>query len=599
MRTQYRLKSGFSLFEALVGVVLFSVIFISIMQSYQAIMKSVRYARIRTQAVALANEQFEIIRNLPYKDVGNVSGIPVGKIPQSQSLVRGNVTYLVKINIRNIDDPFDSTLGGTPNDTSPADYKLVEVEISAPEIEGFKPIVLTTNIAPKGLETASNNGALFIKVFDANGQPIQGASVHLENKKTTTTLIINDVTNASGLLQIVDAPTGTNAYEITVTKEGYSTDKTYAPGATDNPNPIKPHATVAMQQVTQVSFAIDQLSTLNVSTVGDNCTNYGNVSFNLRGAKTIGANPTVYKYNQTFTTDSGGQKSLNELEWDSYILSFTDVSYDLIGTIPSASLALAPNSTQGIMLVVAPKNSRTLLVNVKDAATQLPLSGATVLLESGSYSYTKTTGRGFINQTDWSSGSGQATSSDSAKFFDNSNTETNSPAGDIKLTQVLGEYASNGWLESSTFDTGSASNFHEIIWSPNDQPAAVGTSSVKFQIAGGNDFSTTTWEFIGPGGSTTTYFDSSNNDVNGLIDGKRYFRYKLFLSTASSTYTPNVSDIALTFTTACMPPGQTYFSGLASSTYTLTVSKDGKQNNVSVIDINQNWQQQEILMQPQ
>ena len=82
---------------------------------------------------------------------------------------------------------------------------------------------------------------------------------HIENNQQAPSIVIEDTTNNDGLLQIVDAPPGVEAYEVTVSKSGYSQDHTYTVGAPENPNPSKPHSTVAIQQLTELSFAIDRL----------------------------------------------------------------------------------------------------------------------------------------------------------------------------------------------------------------------------------------------------------------------------------------------------------------------------------------------------
>ena len=46
----------------------------------------------------------------------------------------------------------------------------------------------------------------------------------------------------------------------------------------------------------------------------------------------------------------------------------------------------------------------------------------------------------------------------------------------------------------------------------------------------------------------------------------------MFLTTASTTYTPRVSDVAIAFASDCVPAGQAFFNGLGYGTYTLTVS---------------------------
>jgi len=590
-------QKGFSLIEALVGVAVFVIIAVSVYQAYVMVIDAVRVLRLKTTATALANEQFEIVRNLSYVDVGVLGGIPSGKIPRTQTLTRDNVSFTVETTIRNIDDPFDGTIGGTPNDLSPADYKLVDLEISCSSCKNFQPLHFTTQVGPRGLETASTNGALFVRVFDGVGQPVQGANVHIENNQVIPPIIIDDTTNNDGMLQIVDAPPGVEAYEITVSKSGYSEDRTYPTGVPENPNPLKPHATVALQQLTQISFAIDRTSTLNVSSVTQTCAPVGNIDFSLKGSKLIGTNPDVLKFNNTYVTNGSGGKTISNLEWDTYNFSLTDAAYDLASAIPLAPLTLNPNTNQDIKFIVEPKDPRAFLVTIKDAGTQLPLSEATVQLQGGSYDVTLTTGRGFLRQTDWSGGSGQEDFVDSTKYFSSDgNIETADPAGELRLRKIFDQYESSGYLISSTFDTGSPSNFHQIIWQPQDQPPATGQDSVRFQIATNND--NATWNFLGPDGTQNTFYTLTNPIINSIHNNDRYLRYKVFLQTTNIAFTPNVAEIAITFTSACVPPGQVFFTGLTAGDYDLTISKSGYQTFNDTITISANWQQREILLTP-
>jgi len=258
---------------------------------------------------------------------------------------------------------------------------------------------------------------------------------------------------------------------------------------------------------------------------------------------------------------------------------------------------LNPDTNQDFKLIVSPKNPRSILVTVKDGSTQLPLSDATVRLEKPSYDITLTTGRGFIRQTDWSGGAGQADFTDPARYFgSDGNIEVNDPVGELHLRKIFDEYESSGYLVSSTFDTGSASNFHQILWQPQDQPPNTGPDSVRFQIATNNDKAT--WNFSGPDGTANTHYTLANQNINSLHNGDRYFRYKAFLQTASSTWTPTVSDVSFTFTSSCVPPGQVFFTGLGTGNYTLTVSKTGYQPFTDTVSISSSWQQREVILSP-
>ncbi len=589
-------QKGFSFVELIVGIAVFTLIVGAVYSSYMSIFNVVHVSRAKIEAVSLVNEQLEIARNLSYADVGIDNGIPDGKLIHTQTISRDAYTYMVLTTVRNMDDPFDGTLGGSPNDLSPADSKIVEIEVTCNNCKGnFTPMVVTTRIAPKNLETASTNGALFVRVFDANGNPVPLASVHIENNLINPPIIIDDVTNVNGVLQIVDAPPGVNAYEIIVTKSGYSTDETHAISG-GNPNPSKPHATVVLQQVTQLSFVIDRLSTFDVTSVTDLCSPVPGIDFSLTGAKLIGT-PNVLKYSQNKVTNGSGTLSIPNIEWDTYTFTNIDGVYDLVGINPISPVSLAPNANQNVQLVVALKNPNTFLVTVKDSVTSLPLSGVTVELTKTGYDSTKITGQGFLGQTDWSSGSGQATSTDLTKYFSSDgNIETASPAGDVVLKKIFGDYVYSGVITSSSFDTGSASNFGQIDWNPTSQPVDTGTPNVRVQIATNNDGGV--WGFTGPDGTSGSYYTTSNKNISASNNGNQYFRYKLFLDTATTTATPNISDISVTFTSACTPPGQVSFAGLLSGSYVMHLSKTGYASQDINVNINTSWQSVEIIFVP-
>lgn len=587
-------RRGFTLVEILVGVSIFVVVVMTIYQSYAAVYATVSASHFKLLATSLANEQFEIIRNLPYKDVGEPGGIPNGNIPHLQTIIRDNISFLVRTTVRNVDDPFDGSIGSTTNDTSPADYKLVEVEVLCPTCKAFAPLSFTGRVAPRNLETASTNGALFVQAFDANGQPVANADVRIVNASTTPAIAIDDMTNAQGMLQIVDVPPAASSYQITVSKSGYSTDRTYLQGGAGNPNPTKPHATVALQQVTQVSFALDKTSTLGISAVDASCNPIPALPFNIKGSKLIGT-PSVYKYNQNLTTDVSGLKTLLNMEWDTYAFTNMSSSWELRGSNPLLPLSLLPNTNQSLQLVFGPKNPNTLLVSVADSSTGLPISGATVSI-SGGVNRTLFTGRGSITQTDWSGGGGQSTSSDTTKFESSTNASVTSPAGDVTLSKTFGNYAPSATLVSSTFDIATSSIFQEIIWNPTSEPAAVGPDSVQFQFASNSDGGP--FNFVGPDGTASTFYTLAQRDLSVQNPSGRYAKYKLFLSTASSTATPNLSDVSFTFTSGCVPPGQVAFSGLSAGTYSITVSEPGYSDYTGTVDVSSAWQLFPVLMTP-
>ena len=589
-------SGGFTLMETMIAMAIFISVSVALYQGFGNTLKLMKVIKLKEIATNLANEQFEIARNLPYASVGTVNGIPSGVFLQNQTMVRGEQTFNVGITIRNVDDPFDGTLGGSPGDLSPADMKMMEISVSCVTCTNFAPVSLTTKIAPKNLETASTNGALIVRVFDASGEPVSGATVNIVNNLLVPNINITDVTGIDGNLTIVDAPPSVSGYQITVSKNGYSTERTYPVGGGANPNPSKPDVTVVIQQISQMSFAIDAVSTVPVSTVDSQCSPTAGFNFNVKGTKLIGTNPDTIKYSQDFTSDSNGVVSLNNLEWDTYNIVGIDSTYDIIGTNPLLSLGVPPNTTQNMQITTAVKNGRRLLVIVRDQSTGLPVTDAEVTLDNGgSYTSSKITDEGFLTQTDWAGGSGQATMTNIDMYLaSDGNIDVSGNPGEISLSQTAGSYVANGELTSSTFDTGAPSNFKQILWSSTVQPVQTGQNSVRFQIATNND--ETTWNFVGPDGTSNTYFTTADQNIGAGHNGDRYLRYKIFLSTANNNYTPSISDISFTYASSCIPPGQVSFAGLASGNYTLTVTRSGYQDDSRVVSISSNWQSEEVTI---
>src|SRR3989344_4419801 len=130
-------RRGLTLVEALVGIAIFLIISLGIYEGYAGIMRLVGASKIRTLSMLAANEEIELIRNFPYGDVGIEQGIPLGIIPREQTVVKGGVSFLLRTTGRNIDDPFDGTIGGGPHELSPPDFKPVAIDVGCPACKNF------------------------------------------------------------------------------------------------------------------------------------------------------------------------------------------------------------------------------------------------------------------------------------------------------------------------------------------------------------------------------------------------------------------------------------------------------------------------------
>lgn len=364
---------GFTLIEVLVGLFVLVVAVLTIYSLFQMSLKALWESKAKITATQLANQKMEMARNLPYSLVGTIGGIPNGSIPATENISRNGINFIVNTTVVYIDDPFDGVQGGTPDDILPIDYKRVRVEVSWTSTTGNKSIVYLSDVSAKEIESVAGGGTLKILVFNASGQAVPQAQVHLVNTAVTPAINLTAETDDNGLLILPGSPAATNGYEISITKtdylSNYSTDQTYA-ATVANPMPEKRHASVFEGQQTSISFSIDRLSTLNAYVEDENGTGLGYITFNLRGGKLIGhdalGNP-IYKYDETKTTDGSGHLHLSNMEWDSYIFSMpAGASYNISETSPFQPFDLLPNTPTDINITLEPEDQFSVLVVVKD-----------------------------------------------------------------------------------------------------------------------------------------------------------------------------------------------------------------------------------------
>jgi prepilin-type N-terminal cleavage/methylation domain-containing protein len=143
--------NGFTLIEVIIAAAVFLIFAMGIYQAYVSIYSAITITRQRALAVDLANARFEIIKNIPYTDVGTVGGNPAGILAAVETTISDRVSFAVTTTIVNVDDPFDGLSGG--GDLFPADYKLVEIKIECASCKNFVPMIITGIVAPKNLES--------------------------------------------------------------------------------------------------------------------------------------------------------------------------------------------------------------------------------------------------------------------------------------------------------------------------------------------------------------------------------------------------------------------------------------------------------------
>lgn len=382
-------ERGVTLLDTVVGISLMLVVFVGIAATFELGIDVVANNKARASAVALLDERMEYIRSLPYTSIGTSGGVPAGSLAQSESLSLNGISFTRRTFVVYADDPKD---GSAPSDATPADYKAVKVEVSWASRTGVRSVSLVSRFEPAaGLESSVSGGILKINVIDSSSQPVQNAQVAIVNTSSSPTINQTTYTNTSGTVTLVGAPAA-SSYSVVVTKSGYSTAQTYSATA-QNTNPSPANLTVTNGQTTAQTFAIDALSSFTIITKSyADSSPITNVPVTVRGAKTIGTNPTVYKYSTSVGGSGSATTTVSNLEWDTYTMTVNSATgYDLASSCAPQPVALPANSSQTVTLYLAPHTALSLPVKVTAAANGSLIQGASVRLYKTGYDSTKST----------------------------------------------------------------------------------------------------------------------------------------------------------------------------------------------------------------
>jgi len=291
--------AGFTLVEVIVSITIVVLIFLAIYSLITQSLKIAQENKFKMSAIMIANQKMERLHNLPYNSLGTTAGIPNGPIPDNETVSDSRGNFNVNTVIQFIDDPFDGTLGGSPNDLLSTDYKAARIRVSWTGFFGFRQVTTFSYLAPRGMETNPGGGTLVVTVFDASGQPVNLVNVNVKNNLLAPAINADYQTATSGIVVIPGAPQSIEGYEITVSKTGYSTSSTTARTA-DNPNPTQVNATVLDDQKTEISFAIDLLSTLRIKTINQNLPQNWIINTDSSGENQTNARITIDNSGNTY-----------------------------------------------------------------------------------------------------------------------------------------------------------------------------------------------------------------------------------------------------------------------------------------------------------
>ncbi len=187
---------------------------VGILGSYTALTRSVKAGREKVTLASLAANYLEVVRNLPYSQIGTTNGNPSGALPDQTNAVSKTIesrTYQIYYEVTNVHDPADPVAG---NPT----YKQVKMFIrnsGTGQITNF-----VTTVSPRNAVTNPNTGALQVQVIDANGEPVPDAQVHIENTALTPDVLLDRTSDAAGLWTEIGLTASVNGYHIVATKVG-------------------------------------------------------------------------------------------------------------------------------------------------------------------------------------------------------------------------------------------------------------------------------------------------------------------------------------------------------------------------------------------
>jgi len=255
-----------------VSIFLVSIIFLGIFGGFQLSIKVSTRTKIEIQAVYLANQKIEELRNLPYSEIETSSEI----------VTVNGANYTIQTLVESFDDCADGTIEGldcdnqaTNIDSAPDDYKKIKVIVSYED----RQTILSSYIASKSLETGENKGAIRINLSNSSGQPINiTTGDQLAPCPNETINIINSNyffdqcygTDTGSRLLILDESIEADDYKIIITKDGYSREETFQSGDMYNGIevivPDKKNPTINEGELYPITFIIDETSDLNITT---------------------------------------------------------------------------------------------------------------------------------------------------------------------------------------------------------------------------------------------------------------------------------------------------------------------------------------------
>jgi len=286
-------------------------------------------------------------------------------------------------------------------------------------------------------------------------------------------------------------------------------------------------------------------------------------------------------FGQTFTVGTSGQ--LTQVDVDLFCSSCTGTTPNLTVSIRNASgdlptgVDLATATIPGFSSSSGGFFSATFVTPVAvTAGTSYALVVRAVSNPSvGTYSYVVSTGSPYA-------GGRRVTSGDSGATWAGQATDIG-----FKVYVKTG-FASAGDLISSVKDSHPPAGFTPVWPTLSWTASTPANTALRFQAAGSNA-PTGPFNFVGPDGTGATFFTTNGTSLD-QFDGKRYLKYRAYLSTTDTTVTPTLNDVTVCFMVVSAPDlsiaksdGGASVAPGGTVAYTLTYANAGGQTATGVV----------------
>lgn len=152
-------QKGFTLIEAMVGIFILNIMALGVYGMYDYSLKMVRDKSRKKEALAIANQEMESLRNIEYDELGTATTDCTPdparcNLPPLKTVARNGVNYTILTNISNFNEAFDDTDG--IDSTGVNDYKIVRIEVQFDSIfNNTNSVVLISNFTTSATCTYS------------------------------------------------------------------------------------------------------------------------------------------------------------------------------------------------------------------------------------------------------------------------------------------------------------------------------------------------------------------------------------------------------------------------------------------------------------